>query len=270
MSNAGNHDITRMPPPKTQKILSIPVSPEAADLWFWISAFVLIGGAAAVALGTFGTIGFQAIKERYADERLSINERETTQAKADLEKSKENIAALTVQAEQLRKDAAEAKARQADSELKLAELREKLGRPRQIDADVFVARLAGVTKLPVIVSSADGDPDSYWLAFGIANALRKAGWQVSTPSEMPKEAKLCSGKFGGITVLSKTMSDDEANQMRAPPAERSTPFLALADALWNAVGENSTNFATCPFLSDENVLHVVVWPKWVILPKENP
>jgi hypothetical protein len=168
-----------------------------------------------------------------------------------------------------RVEIAESNARQAEAELKLAEVREKLGRPREIDFDKFIARLAGVPKLPVVVSYADGDPDSFWLAGQIASALEKAKWQATLSFEMPREAKLCSGKIGGIAVLSKTMSNEEAEGLSKPPKERGTPFLALADALWNSVGENSTGFATCPFLTD-GILHVAVWPRWVIFPKEKP
>src|SRR5262249_10169344 len=66
-------------------------------------------------------------KERYADERIAGNEAETKRAVADSDaakegtaKANERVAELSVQAEQLRKDAAEASAKLAAAQVDIA------------------------------------------------------------------------------------------------------------------------------------------------------
>lgn len=165
------------------------------------------------------------------------------------------------------KSLSETDARTKEAEFKLAEIREKVGRPRQLNETVFSARLHDIRKIPVVVSHDPNDPDSFWLSFSIVGALERAQWDVKIFGETPQNIKACAGHVGGVIVLSKTISTEEIESLSRPPAERAkTPFLTLADALITAIGENSAGFATCPFLSAD-MLHVVVSPRWVILPK---
>ena len=60
------------------------VSPDGANLWFDISNVVLLVGAVLVALGTYGTIRFAGIKEKFSDERVAANEVETKRAIAKI------------------------------------------------------------------------------------------------------------------------------------------------------------------------------------------
>jgi hypothetical protein len=105
-------------------------TPESASLWFDIFNGVLLTGAFLVAVGTWGTIKIASIKEKFADERIATNEAETGRAIADSDaakegtaKANERIAELSVQAEQLRRDTAEANASAAAAGLKLAQFR---------------------------------------------------------------------------------------------------------------------------------------------------
>jgi hypothetical protein len=170
---------------------------------------------------------------------------------------------------------AESNARQAEAELKLAEVREKLGRPRHLDNEALSAALKGVRPIPVEITLVATDPDSNWLAFSIRVALEKMGWPI-VPSgsiemfgQTPPLLKMCTGNFGGISVLSKTASDEETKYLSTSPRPQrpNTPFVAMWDSIWKAVGPNETGFATCPFVP-EGQLHIVVAPRWVIFPKE--
>jgi hypothetical protein len=170
---------------------------------------------------------------------------------------------------------AESNARQREAELKLAELREKVGRPRRLDEKAFSAALKGVPPIPTEITLVSTDPDSHWIASSIWSALEKSGWPViqSGSLEMfrqtPPLLRMCSGNFGGIVVLSKTMSKEEGEYLTTSPRPKrpDAPFLALWDALWKAIGANEAALATCPFVPDGQ-LHIVVAPRWVILPQD--
>jgi chromosome segregation ATPase len=104
---------------------------------FWYDAFnvLLFVGAFAVAVGTYGSIKMGAVKEKFADERIIANEAETKRAIADSDSAKEGaakanqrIAELSTQAEQLRKDTADANARALEAQLAL----EKFKQPRSL------------------------------------------------------------------------------------------------------------------------------------------
>jgi hypothetical protein len=72
------------------------ISPSAADSFFTWSNVVLIVGAAAVLLGTIGSIKFAAIREYFADLRISENERATKEAIAESDKAKAEAAKATL------------------------------------------------------------------------------------------------------------------------------------------------------------------------------
>ena len=126
-------------------------SPESPALWFNIFNGVLFTGALLVAVGTWGTIKTAGIKERFSDERIAANEAETKRAVADSDAAKEGtvraaerIAELSTQAEQLRKDTAEANARAAKAQLALAKFRA----PRRFDESQVVRIKAAIEHFP--------------------------------------------------------------------------------------------------------------------------
>ena len=102
--------LRRMPQRKMARVLMSVVSSSLADFLFALSNVVLIAGAAAVLVGTIGSIKMGAVREQFANERISANEAATSAANAR---------------------AAEANAHAAELELKVAEAR-KLAGPRNI------------------------------------------------------------------------------------------------------------------------------------------
>lgn len=78
--------------PNIQRLLMWNVSPSMADSLFAWSNVVLVVGAAAVLIGTIGSIKMGAIREHFADIRISENERATAQAVAESDIAKESAA----------------------------------------------------------------------------------------------------------------------------------------------------------------------------------
>lgn len=240
------------------------VSAEGANFWFDISNLVLLVGAVLVAVGTYGAIKFSGIKEKFADERISANETETKRAVAESDKANAALGIAQADIAKANVRIAEANARTAEAEAKLAETRQKID-IRRLNEAAFAARLKGVAPQPVLVSHGRGDPEALILSMPIVGALERLGWKASYIEYTSPEVEQCA-RLGGVVVLSKDFSADGQTDMERKPADRTTPFLALADALWNGIGENSTSFATCPFV-EEGVLQIVIGPKLIVLPK---
>lgn len=80
------------------------ISSETADSIFGWSNFILILGAAIILVGTIGAIWSAGVRERYADLRLSKNEKETATAKENAEKASENAAIANMRTEEIRKE----------------------------------------------------------------------------------------------------------------------------------------------------------------------
>jgi hypothetical protein len=222
---------------------------------FWLIVSVVLAALAAVTIGITTTGSVVSHK------------REASAAEKELQKYKLDTA----------KEISEANARTKEAELKLAEVREKLGRPRRLDNEALLASLKNVPPVPVEITLVTTDPDSHWIASSILGALEKMGWPV-LPSggleifrQTPPLLKMCAGNFGGISVLSKNISKEESGYLTTSPKPQrpDKPFLALWDALWKAVGANEVALATCPFVP-EGQLHIVVAPRWVIFPQEPP
>lgn len=228
-------------------------------------------------LSTFVIVKTTDVKEEHWDharqesgERIAELNKEAARLSAEAEIARGEIARAN-------QGAAEANARTKEAELKLAETREKLGRPRQLDVAPFLAALKDVPPTPVEVTVVGPDPDSHWIASSIWSALEKVGWPIIQGGsiemfrETPPLIRTCAGKIGRISVLSKNITNEEAEYIRTPPGPKrpDTPFFALWDALSKAIGVNEVVFATCPFLPDGQ-LHVVVAPRWVIFPQESP
>lgn len=169
--------------------------------------------------------------------------------------------------EQAKTEAAKANERTALANLQLGELRAKVG-PRRIDRDIFLARISGAIKKAVLVSHAPDNPQSYMLALDILDRLAEAKWDAKYIGNTAEEVKVCGAQFGGVLVLSRTASQEEADDFRKPPKQRVSSLGALTDALNESLGDNQVGFATCPFIPAD-VLQVVVSAPWVFFPKEN-
>ena len=124
-------------------------TPSLADKLFAISNFVLIVGAAAVLLGTIGSIVIAGVREQFSNQHI----------------------------EDARRGAAEANARALEAKLKLAEL-DKSVHPRLIDdegAKEFVDRLKPFSGTPFHVRI---DPAAeYGFVDKVITLLNEAGWK---------------------------------------------------------------------------------------------
>jgi hypothetical protein len=168
------------PNKRSVRFLMFDVSADGANFWFDISNVVLLVGAVLVALGTYGTIKFAGIKEKFSDERVAANEVETKRAIAESDSAKEGtakanerIAELSTQAEQLRKDTAEA-------QLAL----EKLKSPRSLSAEQqasisgLLESFAGQQYSGMVAGSV---PDARSLWITLDRVLRAANWVRRPP-----------------------------------------------------------------------------------------
>lgn len=189
------------------------LSPEGANLWFDASNLVLLVGAVLVALGTFGTIRFSGIKEKFADERVAANEAETKRAIADSDSAKEGtakaherIAELSSQAEELRKGTAEANARAAEAQLAL----EKLKMPRSLTAaqQAEITRVASQFPGQKYCLAAIVGKEPVDLLKQIDAALQSAHWvresplpgSITTIIEIGRVAVSGGGFFQGVEI----------------------------------------------------------------------
>jgi hypothetical protein len=192
------------------------VSPEGANFWFDFSNVVLFVGAVLVALGTYGTIKFATIKERYSDERIASNEAETRRATADSDaakegtaKANERIAELSTQAEQLRKDTAQANAKALEAQLAL----EKFKAPRVLtpDQQSFVSSMIRQFAPQPYVLSVGMGQETFELATMIEAALIAAGWRREPPLGMITifngQASATSGSGIGVQVAASRKDD---------------------------------------------------------------
>jgi hypothetical protein len=250
--------IAKIPMAETTKIEKPDISRRAKgvfglDLHSWEQLMLLsLGAAGLIAIAVFLTTAAVVILQRS----------ENAQTKREFDEYKLEAG----------KSISEANARQKEAELKLAEVRKKLGRPRELDLERFKEALVGVAPRRVIISYAPNDPDSMWLSLRINGALHNAGWEASTLIEMPDGIRQCSNAFGGIYVLSRTMLPEEGKAMEGfmegkPLNLLQSAFFRLPEALNASIEADSARFVTCPFISDDS-LHVAIWPRWVIFPKE--
>lgn len=165
------------------------VSPDGANFWFDISNLVLLVGAVLVALGTYGTIRFAGIKEKFSDERTAALETQTEQAKAELGVAQANIAKANAQiataSTEAEKAIAEtAKANERTAELKLALEREIAERqPRTIDPKAkatIVALLKGdrAPKGRIVVLWKLFDEEAEQFAKQIIDVLKESGFDA--------------------------------------------------------------------------------------------
>lgn len=172
------------------------VSPEGANLWFDISNLVLLAGAVLVALGTYGTIKFSGIKEKFSDERISINEVETKRAvaesdkanatlgtaQADIAKANAQIAAANERAAGLERDTAQARAEQERLRAQLAWRRLTPNQSNQIASAARGVQLA----TPLNVVAPTGDVEAATYAMDIIAALKAGG--IAVRGDIPSSA----------------------------------------------------------------------------------
>lgn len=167
------------PNKRSVRFLMFDVSPDGANLWFDISNFVLLAGAVLVAFGTYGTIKFAGIKERFSDERIATNEKETKRAVAESDKANAALGVAQADIAKAQAQIAGANARALEAQAAL----EKYKAPRILNHEqqaTFIAEMRkfGGQKFSLNVFS---NAESIALLNTIKSLLIQAGWILLPP-----------------------------------------------------------------------------------------
>lgn len=205
------------------------ISSSWADFLFDLSNAVLVIGAAAVLIGTIGSIKMAGIREQFSNERIAANEASAARAIADSDIAKAQ--------------ASDAIARQKEAELQLERLRAKMG-PRQIDSAIFLATLEGKPKALVEIMFPKEDGESFMLAIQFRDHLRVAKWDVGEPISVPhtdiprlanQPSHMAAGaQATGVAVVVRADTQEDVN--RASDFKANTPINALRDAIVKTLG----------------------------------
>jgi len=160
------------------------VSPEVALLAYRLAYIGLIVGAALVFGSTLVNFWSDSELKRHDDLRLSANERETAQSRSDLATSNERIAELSTQADELRRDTAEANARALEAQLALTrEIEQNTTRGVSMQQYEAIQSLKGkVAEISLIWAPAS---ETFWFAKNVEMAFRQADISVATPPTPP-------------------------------------------------------------------------------------
>lgn len=193
----------------------------------------------------------------------------------DRQHSSERIALLSIQSDQLRKDTAEANARQKEAEVKLEQLRERMSQ-RHVKGDRFLRLLEGKPKGPVEILFVRDDGEAFNLGLEIRDWLKRAFWDVEEPRPIvdrdlaPRlapntpSAMAAGGQPQGVSVFLRAESQaDFERETEQNPLDPNrlldTPRKALSNALLDSLGSISGG------MSGENgrpgVLRVIIGPK---------
>jgi hypothetical protein len=206
--------------PKTKRVLMWNVSSPAADFLFSLSNVVLIVGAAAVLIGTIGSIKMGAVREYFADIRISDNERETSKA--------------NVRAAGLEKEAATA--RLETEKLKSVVQWRTFSAAQNVDMENVLSAKPGSVNLRWM----DGDPEAMFLAIQLSQLLQRAHWNVA-----PGSVKPANGIIFGI--LLPPMAGDDTETLRKALIAAKLSFSAVP-APAGGVSFNMSSIDGAPFL----------------------
>jgi hypothetical protein len=236
---------------------------------FWYDAFnvLLFVGAFAVAVGTYGSIKMSAVKEKFADERIIANEAETKRAIADSDGAKEGaaranerIAELSTQAEQLRKDTADANARALEAQLAL----EKFKQPRLLSekqTDTILGKLKQFAGTRFDAAVLPGDPEAIVFLSYITATLEKAGW-VWVEWNPPNGPLAMTYSFPGKPNIGQVGFFGVSLQIN--PAHASTlsaPADALGVALIAEGFESTLDVIDNASIPNKDTVHLIVGKK---------
>lgn len=180
----------RVKNPITQRVLMWNISSPLADSLFSWSNVVLIIGAALVFIGTIGSIKMAAIREHFADIRISDNERATKGAIAESDVAKADAAKANERAAELEREAA--KSREEAERLKGVVQWRAIPATNASELERLLAAKPGAVNL----RWTDGDPEALFVAIQFSQIFSKAGWQVA-----PGSLKPLGQLFFGIVLL---------------------------------------------------------------------
>jgi hypothetical protein len=231
------------PNKRSVRFLMFDVSSDGANFWFDISNVILFAGAVLVAMGTYGTIKFSGIKEKFSDERIAANELETKRAVADSDLAKQG--------------AAEANARAAEAQLAL----EKFKAPRSISVEArnriaeSLKEFSGQQYYGMVASDV---ADAWDLWREISLSLELAGWKRLSPPGLqvsqygPPAGIPLAPQAGGMILGSAGKSTAEETMVTHERAE------ALAASLTDESVIAGPGFSTD---IPANTIAIVIGPK---------
>jgi len=159
--------------------------------------------------------------------------------------------------------------RAAEAELKLETLRRQVA-ARHVQRDVFFRAVAGQPKARVELMYLRDDPECFELAQEIWRVLQDAQWDVIAPVPIPPSvasANLQSptsmsvgGQPSGVTVVTHSVSDKEAEADLNSKNWEHTPWTVLSNALLQSLGQIKGSGGG-PNSPPEGTLRVVVAPR---------
>ena len=241
-----------------------------ADRWYRIAWVGLLIAGAVTAVGACATIAFLLlqwrtthIRDGYSELRTSALEFQTAEAHKITAEANKRIA-------ELNGEIANANARQAEAELKLEQLRQRVG-PRQINQEAFLKVLEGKAMAPVEIMYPREDGEAFNLSIQIRDLLRAAQWQASEPLPVPPNvvARLANqpshmavgGQPTGVSVVVRADTQEEFRALQ--DREANTPINAIVKALLSTLGSISSyaggsDIFTAP---PNGIVRIVVGPK---------
>ncbi|ASW07867.1 hypothetical protein [Rhizobium sp. 11515TR] len=195
---------------KIKKKSMFNVSLATANFSFDASNLSLLVGAIFVCLGTFGVFKFGAIKEKFADERISFNESETAKANENAEIVRKSN--LVLQSDLERERAARLK------------LENKVA-PRHLRAEqakVIVEAIKPFQGQRILVTSIMGDAEAETYAVEFIGMFREAGWNPGA-SNQPDLALFTPSPVGVLLSIS--------NEDAATPPPGANPLFDVFKSL---------------------------------------
>jgi hypothetical protein len=209
---------------KTKSILMWEVTSPWADFLFNVSNVVLIVGAAAVFIGSIGSIKMASVREEFSNERISANEAATARAVAD-----SDIAI----------------ARQKEAELKLAQLEKKLI-PRVINDEQATKLVARLSRFSGVAFAVEADTAAEFAFVNrIITLLQRAGWIWKEYSSRPNTLPLSAPP--GIDFSDLSGVQIRINALRKDDFQK--PAFELAATLTDVMGK------TVSFVTDDPKVH---------------
>lgn len=148
----------------------------------------------------------------------------------------------------LQRETAEARLRQTQAELQLAELK-KRQEPRGIVGNIILPILKNAPPGRAIMEYQEGGPEIYLFAVSLWQTLTKAGWKIPEPIGVPSIVKNRGAALAEITFTARRIDD-----MNDP----STSMGALWKALY-AAGYKMGGFANNALPDD--TLRILIGPK---------
>lgn len=230
-----------------------------AEFWYDTFNVLLFIGAFAVAVGTYGSIKMGSVKERFGDERISANEKETKRAVADSDAAKEgtakageriaelnrDTARLSGEAESARAAIAVANERAAKAEERALEAKlelEKFRAPRMIIGKgmamhtAFREALSPFSGTKWDATVIPNDPESTSLLAQLQTFLYLANWQQIDWSgdaylSPPLVQRIVGANSGGGVTIALSSHDPQLTKVAHALIDALKPFEIPAEVV---------------------------------------